>query len=343
MGIFDKLKNVFFEEEEVEVEEKDSERDNVPVAKKIDVLETKKRDLEKEETSNKLNLDNEKEDIPEKEKDFKFPMGFDDKDFEVEKTIEIFGPIKEEKQEEIKEEVPEVVSDEPPLDEPVVEHEYRYEEYRYEEPVKEEPYKEEVYKEETYKEEAYKEDRRENYHKLYESKEKEEEKTGFTPSPIISPIYGILNKNYKKEEIVSKSDRKKAEVVARKDDLDIVREKAYGDLAGEISASIEDEIIDIEEEEKPKEKQDTLYDLSDESSPTVKTVTVGDAEEYFNDLGLEYNVDYKVEKEEEKETEEKPKSTRTEKLHIDDDDDEDGKNLFDLIDAMYEDENKDKE
>ena len=136
MGIFDKLKNVFFEEEEVEVEEKDSERDNVPVAKKIDVLETKKRDLEKEETSNKLNLDNEKEDIPEKEKDFKFPMGFDDKDFEVEKTIEIFGPIKEEKQEEIKEEVPEVVSDEPPLDEPVVEHEYRYEEYRYEEPVK---------------------------------------------------------------------------------------------------------------------------------------------------------------------------------------------------------------
>ena len=336
MGLLDKLKNVFFEEEEVEVEEK--ERESAPVAKKIDVLETKKKELEKENSSNKLELDNDKEKeekiVPEKEKDFKFPMGFDDKDFEVEKTIEIYGPIKE--KEEVKEEIPEVASDEPPVDEHLTEETYSYEEYRYEEPAKEE-----VYEEETYKEEPYKEDRRENYHKLYEGKDKEE-KQGFTPSPIISPIYGILNKNYKKEEIVSKSDLKKSETVVKKDDLDIVREKAYGDLASEISSSIEEEIIDIDDEEKPKEKKDLLYDLNDEESPTVKTVTVGDAEEYFNDLGLGYNVDYKVEKEEEEEVEEKPKTTRTEKLHIDDDD-EDDKNLFDLIDAMYEDENKDKE
>ena len=338
MGLFDKIKNVFFEEEEVEVEEK--ERESTPVAKKIDVLETKKKELEKENASNKLEFDSEKdkeiEIVQEKEKDFKFPMGFDDKDFEVEKTIEIFGPIKE--KEEIKEEVPEIVSDEPPVDEHLTEETYSYEEYRYEEPKKVE-----TYVEETYQKEPYKEDRRENYHKLYENKEKEkEEKQGFTPSPIISPIYGILNKNYTKEEIVSKSDLKKNESVVIKDDLDIVREKAYGDLASEISSSIEEEIIDIEEE-KPKEKKDLLYDLNDEESPTVKTVTVGDAEEYFNDLGLEYNVDYKVEKEEEEEKEEKPKTTRTEKLHLDENDDEDGKNLFDLIDAMYEDENKDKE
>jgi hypothetical protein len=332
MGLFDKLKNVFFEEEEVEVEE--NERESAPVAKKIDVLETKKKELEKENSSNKLEFEPEieKEETP-KEKDFKFPMGFDDKDFEYEKTIEIFGPMKETKEEEPKvEEVApeEVVSDEPTVEEPVSVETYSYEEYKYEEPVKEEPYKE---------------DRRENYHKLYEAKEPEE-KTGFTPSPIISPIYGILNKNYKKEEIVSKSDLKKSESVVKKDDLDIVREKAYGDLASEISSSIEEEIIDIEEDEKPKEKKDLLYDLNDEESPTVKTVTVGDAEEYFNDLGLEYNVDYKVEKEEkeeEEEKEEKPKSTRTEKLHMDDDNDEDDKNLFDLIDAMYEDESKDKE
>ena len=331
MGLFDKLKNVFFEEEEVEVEE--NEREDTPVAKKIDVVETKKKELEKESSSNKLEFeedkDVEKENVSEKEKDFKFPMGFDDKDFEVEKTIEIFGPIKE--KEEVKEEIPEVVSDEPPVDEQIAEESYRYEEYRYEEP----------YKEEKYEEEPYKEDRRENYHKLYEGKDKEE-KQGFTPSPIISPIYGILNKNYKKEEIVSKSDLKKSETVIKKDDLDIVREKAYGDLANDISSSIEEEIIDIEEE-KPKEKKDLLYDLNDEESPTVKTVTVGDAEEYFNDLGLEYNVDYKVEKAEDEEEEEKPKTTRTEKLHIDDNDDEDDKNLFDLIDAMYEDESKDKE
>ena len=335
MGIFDKLKNVFFEEEEVEVDEKESLKESAPVAKKIDVVETNKKGTE--DSSNKLEFDKEEKFMPEKEKDFKFPMGFDDKDFEVEKTIEIFGPIKEEKSVEVKEEVAEVVSDEPPVDEPVMEQAYAYEGYKYEEPVKEETYKE--YKEVSYNEEPYKEDKRENYHKLYESKEREE-KPGFTPSPIISPIYGILNKNYKKDEIVSKNDKKKSEPVVKRDDLDIVREKAYGDLAGEISASIEDELIDIEED-KPKEKKDSLYDLSDEDSPTVKTVTVGDAEEYFNDLGLEYNVDYKVEKDDEED--EKPKTTRTEKLHINDNDDEDDKNLFDLIDAMYEDENKDKE
>ena len=39
------------------------------------------------------------------------------------------------------------------------------------------------------------------------------------------------------------------------------------------------------------EKENTFYDLNIDS-PAVEKVTVGDAEEYFNDLGLEYNVDY---------------------------------------------------
>ena len=241
-------------------------------------------------------------------------MGFDDKDFEVEKTIEIYAPIKE-KEEEEEETLPPVISDEPPVRLPAIE-EYSYEEVSYEEP----------------KRELYKKEVTETHHRLYEGKERED-KQGFTPSPIISPIYGILNKNYKKEEIVDKNERKSVDLGIRKDNLDIVREKAYGDLAGDITASIEDEIIDIDDD-KPKEKEDLLYDLSDEKSPTVKTVTVGDAEEYFNDLGLEYNVDYKVEKEEPQE--EKPKHTRVEKLE----EDEDDKNLFDLIDAMYEDEEK---
>ena len=334
MGFLNKLKNVFFEEEEVEVDENELAREKVPVAKKIDVVETKKKEEEKEKEnerpSNRLDLDNKHEESA--EKDFKFPMGFDDKDFEVEKTIEIFGPVKEKT--EVLDTVPEVVSDEPPI-EPMVEEETTYEEkITYREPVHEEVY-EPVYKEEIRE--------RETNHKLYEGREEkpvEEEKTGFTPSPIISPIYGILNKNYKKEEIVTKSEKKKVEVAQVKDELDLVREKAYGDLAGEISASIEDEVIDIEEN-KPvveKEKEDLLYDLNEEDSPTVKTVTVGDAEEYFNDLGLEYNVDYKVEKDEEKE-EPKTRTRRVEKVD-NQNKDEDDKNLFELIDAMYEDEDK---
>ena len=325
MGLFDKLKNVFFEEEEVDLDDKEETR-KIPVAKKIDVSETKKEveqvEEKHEESTNKLEFDR-NDNKPEPEKDFKFPMGFDDKDFEVEKTIEIFGPIKEkeEPEPEVREEV---VSDEPPMAEPVVEEEYSYEE-SYQEP---EP---EVRVEET----------RESYHKLYEGREKAEEKSKFTPSPIISPIFGVLNQNYKKEEIVTKEEKKKTEVVIKKDSVDMVLEKAYGDLAGEISASIDDEVIDIHEDDNKevKEKEDLLYDLNEEESPTVKTVTVGDAEEYFNDLGLEYNVDYKIEKEEEKK-EEPVRSKRVEKLDIDDTNKEDDKNLFDLIDAMYEDEDK---
>ena len=33
-------------------------------------------------------------------------------------------------------------------------------------------------------------------------------------------------------------------------------------------------------------------DLSEDEKPAVKEVTMGDALEYFHDLGLEYNVDY---------------------------------------------------
>lgn len=333
MGLFDKLKNVFFEEEEIEVEEEKEERERIPVAKKIDTVEVKKKEEEKEtvveKNPNKLEFEPAKE-----EKDFKFPMGFDDKDFEVEKTMEIFGPIKEKEEVVVHEEpIEEIPSDEPPVAPPIKE-EYHYEEIKYEDPIPVVDSYKETYRE-TYKE-TYKEDTKESYHKLYEGKEevKETQKQGFTPSPIISPIFGILNKNYEKEQIVTKSEMRQAEVNKKKDDLDIVREKAYGDLASEISASIDEEIIDIEE--KPKEKEDLLYDL-DAEEPTVKTVTVGDAEEYFNDLGLEYNVDYKVEKEEQ---EEKTKPKKVEKLNIEDKDNEDDKNLFDLIDAMYEDEDK---
>ena len=165
MGIFDKLKNVFFEVEEVDEEEKDDERERVPVAKKIDTVETKKRETEKEKesSSNTLNFDNSMEKKEEvKERDFKFPMGFDDKDFEVEKTIEIYGPIKErEEEKEIApeiEEVHEVVSDEPPVDIPVEKEEYHYEEEtRYEE----------------VKEPLYVDDSLEKAHKLYEVKDEE--------------------------------------------------------------------------------------------------------------------------------------------------------------------------
>ena len=90
--------------------------------------------------------------------------------------------------------------------------------------------------------------------------------------------------------------------------------------------------------------------MNEDESPKVKTVTMGDAEEYFNDLGLEYNVDYKVEKdpspsEVKKVTRRSEKNKNIESEDIidstkddtKDKESDDNSNLFDLIDSMYDD------
>ena len=306
MGFLNKLKGVFFEveEEEVEEEEKDREpKEKVAVAKKIETPEVRRREESVVPKEEKMEFESNTLEEFKKEKEV-FPS-FDDKDFEVEKTIELDEPIRE------------ITEEEPKIERPVVE-EYHYEEVRYEEP-------------------APKVEEPAPYHGLYEGSKEREVKPSFTPSPIISPIYGILNKNYKKEEIVTKKEVRLSQTSTKKADLDVVREKAYGDLAGDISLSIEEGNDGVDREIDTKE--DLLYDLSEES-PKVKAVTVGDAEEYYNDLGLEYNVDYKVE-------EDKPKKVDDEIVDIKEDKKEDNKieldesnddrNIFDLIDSMYED------
>ena len=302
MGLFSKLKGVFFEEEEEEIEEEDERetRDRVAVAKKIETPEIKKVEpvINREE---KVNIEEDEPEEEKKEKDI-FPS-FDDKDFEVEKTIELYEPVKEPEIEE----------------KPVTVEEYHYEEIRYEEPI-------------------INEDDSKAYHGLYEGTKEREAKPTFTPSPIISPIFGILNTNYKKEEIMTKKEIRLSQTSNKKADLDTIREKAYGDLAGDISVSIEEGNESKDKEVETDTKEDLLYDLSEES-PKVKVVTVGDAEEYYNDLGLEYNVDYKVDDEPPKrvkdDLEELKEDKEENKVNIEENEDE--KNIFDLIDSMYED------
>ena len=168
---------------------------------------------------------------------------------------------------------------------------------------------------------------------LYVGGDYKKEQKVFKPTPIISPIYGILDKNYKKEEIVPKKEVRLSSASSKKMDLDTVREKAYGDLASDITASMMDEELKNEIEEtviEPIEEETTLYDLTDDASPVVNSVTVGDAEEYFNDLGLEYNVDYK-DHSKEKATGRRSDKVKNENMQEVED------SLFDLIDSMYED------
>ena len=328
MGVFDKLKNVFFEEEYVEVEEpiKKPKKEKQTIAKKIDLPEMPKVHEDKSEREKEIEEEVaervEKRGISERElrrerneSGFRFPMTFEDDDFTVdEKPIRKEQPVRE--REEVKQ----------PSYQDVYGSKKGEEFHQQEKPYGDKPYGNSEYS-----------------HGLYEGSPSKQEPKVFRPTPIISPIYGILDKNYKKEEIVQKKEVRLTSALSSKNlDLDTVREKAYGDLASDITASMMDDVKEEKKEQKVEveDVDNALYDLSDDDSPAVTNVTMGDAEEYFNDLGLEYNIDYKdhsrekatgrrSEKNKDKDTtieEETPKK----KAKVED-------SLFDLIDSMYQD------
>ena len=150
----------------------------------------------------------------------------------------------------------------------------------------------------------------------YEEKQTKE----FKPSPIISPVYGILDKNYRKEEVVTK---KTTRITTGRTnfDLDSIRNKAFGSDDEEISDKKTRE-AKVREEENPKK----IYDVNN-NKPQVNRVTLADADEYYNDLGLAYNVDYSDASRTNETRASKYRDKKKEK-NVDE-------NLFDLIDSMY--------
>ena len=373
MGVLDKIKNALFEVEYVEVDEapkkekkvkekkEKKEKEEKPIAKKI-VLpgkrEEKIEELHEEELQDEDFEIRPKEEHPIEEKpheEFKF---MDDKDFTVEEDFE----------------APEILqvldeNEEVPVKTGRHVDEVEYLEERTPYPEKK-PVKKEVYSAPAYREsKPYGVDQSYNVpvHQ-YGTYERKEEKSYFRPSPIISPIYGILDKNYKKEDVKEKREVHITSSYSRNSlNVDDIRNKAYGE---KVETPKKEE---VKEEEAPTkfdvdEEDNLLVDLSDRAKPEVKELTMGDALEYFQDLGLEYNVDYvdvskeknapKKVKEEieedsvahdiEKATEDlepvvekvqevKPEEVKEEKKEpekkVSEDDND---NLFDLIDSMYQ-------
>lgn len=358
MGIFDKLKNALFEEEYVEVEEKPRVSKQTP--KKSKVRENVKEDI-KEKYRNK------------------------DEDYDEEKPV-AKKVVLPEKKENFVDSVEEVIPDNFEVETPIVEEpvptgrrQFRVMEEedfsvdemprRYQPEVEPQIVKV-IEKESVPVSKAYQTEKENLYHgripnqpygsvetpkttvgdyRTYETRI--EEKTHFKPSPIISPIYGVLDKNYKKEDVVNKREVKFTSNFAKeKLNVDEIRQKAFGASVEEMPEESKRNVV------KPTFEVETtsnlLVDLSsDDSKPTVKDVTVGDAVEYFEDLGLEYNVDYldaskkasgrrvkdDYQKEEDsvtfssKKHHEEPQMFELKDDSLDDDD-----NLFDLIDSMYQ-------
>ena len=313
MKLLDKLKNALFEEEYVEVEEKQEvKKKEKPIAKKIIIDDKPKKAQPKED----LIVEEEKKESP--NRDFKFKAILDDD----------FINLEQEKKEE-----------KAPKVEPKMEEKNR-------EPKRETKEKRPLYQGEKKKEEkniyGSNLDKEIKIHE-YGGYEKQKEKKEFHPSPIISPIYGVLDQNYKKDDIVTKKEiRITSSYKSKNIDVDSVREKAYGNtddiFEEELTSNKKHDEEPIETDELDDfeiTEEESLLDISAENTPSVAKVTMGDAEEYYSDLGLEYNIDYKDA------SHEKATGRRTDLKDFKEDDyqKEDTSiedNLFDLIDSMYD-------
>lgn len=242
-------------------------------------------------------------------------------------------------------------------------------------------------------------------------------KKTFTPSPIISPVYGILDKNYTKDDIVDKKDGLKREKivkpVVKKDagktieeaekeldeevvkpapvktvekeeipivDIDSVRKKAFGELEDlektftdlklpnlnevkvvdeepapivevpvyeEPDVSVEDELdtnfsvedIELDEEEKELDRVVEEVIENKEDKPRTKPQLLDDLEktstlQILDDIEKELNSIKPISRDEEVEEEVEVRPTKDDTLE---------KDLFNLIDSMYEEGEEDED
>ena len=308
MGLLEKLKNTFFEEEYIEVEEEEKVEKVVkkekPIAKKV---ELKPKKVEKKVEPAPV-IEAQEEAIEETvvEQEPEIPNYSDKEILKKESSIQYFdeSDFVDEVKPQTKEERSNKLYGEDPKDL------YRHLDIE-----------------------------KENDHQPYSNSNA---RSGFKPTPVISPIYGILDKNYRKEEVIDKKDKPSSYVSRRNADLDFVRNKAFGRLEDDmmvnsfeenVEETAQDEYDDVEVEVN----DNLLADMTEtDSLPSVNKVTIADAEEYFEDLGLEYNVDYKDSRYE-KATGRRSSKTIKEETNVEEDDDDNlENNLFDLVDSMYE-------
>lgn len=236
-GLFDKLKNVFMEDD-IDEEPVSSVPKVEEIKKEEPVIQKRERELPVEDTFSDRELVNSKE-------NFKFPIIFEDEDFKEEKK----------KTKSIN----------------VLERENT----KYEDLIK---------------------------------RDTKPQKKVFKPSLVISPVYGVLDKNYSKEDITTKDGNRVSNDNGV--DIDTVIKKAYGE-----------EVVTKTREEKREEENKTV-DAFKEEETDIKSLTIEQAETKAN----EREVDDKI--------------ASIDELLNDTNTDDD---FYSLVDSMYKNEEGDKE
>ncbi len=178
-----------------------------------------------------------------------------------------------------------------------------------------------------------KEEKREEKVALYQGSKRKEETKKFKPSPIISPIYGLLDSegNLIKE---SSSDKITLSKSREEMSLDDIRKKAYGKLDLELENTLNKlNGKTIEEAEKDMEKEEKKVELSrTKQKEKLKSIDPIVEKRKSDDDMILPNINFKeidVDAERNKENKVSPKDID------DDDDDTKEQDLFHLIDTMY--------
>lgn len=125
---------------------------------------------------------------------------------------------------------------------------------------------------------------------LYSKKEEPKPKR-FKPTPVISPVYGILDKNYTKEEVKEKKeDKRDIKRSSKKVDFETVRKKAFGNLVDDIKDNLMCENCELYKEVKKissLKEDDLLYDLTLDTPPKEE-LTIEKCYDNYEDFGVSY-------------------------------------------------------
>lgn len=130
---------------------------------------------------------------------------------------------------------------------------------------------------------------------LYTKKDEPKPKR-FKPTPVISPVYGVLDKNYTKDEVkVQDESAYEIQRSSKKVDFETVRNKAFGSLTDDIRDNLcencelyqEVKITKNADKKKKIEDDNLLSDMMDERTSS-ENVSIGTAEENYFDFGVSY-------------------------------------------------------
>ena len=154
----------------------------------------------------------------------------------------------------------------------------------------------------------------------------------FKPTPVISPIWGVLNKDYKKDDVQEKDNLTSGELNSAVTSYDTVRRKAYGTLEDELEDTLNTvNKLNTEDIKKEEKKRTIDADLIEQKTQKIENL-ISKIEEATNDLDKTMSISIGEIEDAQKELEEKEavsdKTLTDSTLEHD---------LFNLIDSMYDD------